>query len=327
MIAGLAGAPVDMTNEVLKLFGLGSEKPFGGSESIGSGMESMGMVSPERHIIGELGAGLVDPFSTVATGAKLAHGMTALMPLMTVYHGTPHKFEAFDASKIGTGEGAQAYGHGLYVAENPEVAKGYQDSTTVKFKGSQASELPEQAWDELGTVMQKHNIPGDMVAGVDEPKMVRMMLNKYAEQLNPSEKQIFEKYASAPEGNLYKVDLPDEHIEKMLDWDKPLSEQPHIMGLKNPNGEGTMADYFKHRQESPEDIAGADLMFQLGHRDSPKRSAEISDWFNQQGVPGVKYLDSTSRGTGKEGPRNFVIFPGNEDKLKILSRNGVPVNP
>jgi hypothetical protein len=46
-------------------------------------MESMGMVSPERHMVGELGAGLVDPFSTVATGAKLAHGMTALMPLMT----------------------------------------------------------------------------------------------------------------------------------------------------------------------------------------------------------------------------------------------------
>ncbi len=28
-------------------------------------------------------------------------------------------------SKIGTGEGAQAYGHGLYVAENPGVANEY----------------------------------------------------------------------------------------------------------------------------------------------------------------------------------------------------------
>lgn len=26
-------------------------------------------------------------------------------------------------------------------------------------------------------------------------------------------------------GSLYKVDLPDEHIAKMLDWDKPLSQQ------------------------------------------------------------------------------------------------------
>ena len=29
-----------------------------------------------------------------------------------VFHGSPHKFDKFDFSKIGTGEGAQAYGHG-----------------------------------------------------------------------------------------------------------------------------------------------------------------------------------------------------------------------
>ena len=34
------------------------------------------------------------------------------------YHGSPHDFDRFDMSKIGTGEGAQAYGHGLYFAEN-----------------------------------------------------------------------------------------------------------------------------------------------------------------------------------------------------------------
>ena len=29
-----------------------------------------------------------------------------------------------------------------------------------------------------------------------------------------------------PRGSLYKVDLPDSAIGKMLDWDKPLSQQP-----------------------------------------------------------------------------------------------------
>lgn len=43
-----------------------------------------------------------------------------------VYHGSPYEFEAFDLGKIGTGEGAQTYGHGLYFAENPEVASSYQ---------------------------------------------------------------------------------------------------------------------------------------------------------------------------------------------------------
>jgi hypothetical protein len=58
---------------------------------------------------------------------------------MDVWHGSPHRFAAtaknplgeFDPTKIGTGEGAQAYGHGLYFAENEGVAKGYRDNLTV----------------------------------------------------------------------------------------------------------------------------------------------------------------------------------------------------
>ena len=47
---------------------------------------------------------------------------------MTVWHGSPYKFTKFDASKIGTGEGNQVYGHGIYVAENPNVAKQYAEN-------------------------------------------------------------------------------------------------------------------------------------------------------------------------------------------------------
>ena len=45
-------------------------------------------------------------------------------PGFTAYHGSPHDFNAFDTSKIGTGRGAaQAYGHGLYFAGNEGVAR------------------------------------------------------------------------------------------------------------------------------------------------------------------------------------------------------------
>lgn len=44
------------------------------------------------------------------------------------YHGSPHNFERFDTAKIGTGEGAQVYGHGLYFAEQEAVAKSYRDA-------------------------------------------------------------------------------------------------------------------------------------------------------------------------------------------------------
>ena len=42
-------------------------------------------------------------------------GMQVPLVGMTAYHGTPHKIQGqFDISKVGTGEGAQAYGHGMY---------------------------------------------------------------------------------------------------------------------------------------------------------------------------------------------------------------------
>ena len=46
------------------------------------------------------------------------------------YHGSPYKFEEFDFSAIGTGEGAQAYGYGLYFAEAEDVARGYKEALT-----------------------------------------------------------------------------------------------------------------------------------------------------------------------------------------------------
>ena len=56
--------------------------------------------------------GMGTPFAQAgALGSAGGKGIKA-------YHGSPHDFDRFDLSKIGTGEGAQAYGHGLYFAEN-----------------------------------------------------------------------------------------------------------------------------------------------------------------------------------------------------------------
>jgi hypothetical protein len=47
------------------------------------------------------------------------------------YHGSPHSFDRFSLDKIGTGEGAQAYGHGLYFAESEDVARQYRDTLSA----------------------------------------------------------------------------------------------------------------------------------------------------------------------------------------------------
>ena len=52
-----------------------------------------------------------------------AEGLVLNQP---AYHGSPHRFDKFTLDKIGTGEGAQAYGWGLYFAGNKEVADWYR---------------------------------------------------------------------------------------------------------------------------------------------------------------------------------------------------------
>jgi hypothetical protein len=48
------------------------------------------------------------------------------------WHGSPHDFDRFDITKIGSGEGAQVYGHGLYFAENPGISRHYKDVLSKK---------------------------------------------------------------------------------------------------------------------------------------------------------------------------------------------------
>ena len=60
--------------------------------------------------------------------AELAPAVKDLERGIVAYHGSPHSFDQFSLDKIGTGEGAQAYGHGLYFASDEGVAKSYRDS-------------------------------------------------------------------------------------------------------------------------------------------------------------------------------------------------------
>lgn len=60
------------------------------------------------------------------------------------YHGSPHDFDRFDLSKIGTGEGAHAYGHGLYFADKESVAKAYRDKLSA---GNDTSAYPGRMYE------------------------------------------------------------------------------------------------------------------------------------------------------------------------------------
>ena len=245
-------------------------------------------------------------------GAEMLQGMSrgTVSPL-DVYHGSPYKFDRFDASKIGTGEGAQAYGHGLYLAENPGVAGAYKKNL------SQGRAPLEVNLDGAPFPAPKVNY-SNPDPQQQQLARIRTLLLQEGGDVDRAIARTYGADAAALEsfrgrvsvgdpGFLYKVDLPNDQIAKMLDFDKPLKDQtPEIQALAKQYGL-TDADHL-----------GGDLVAAMN-----AKRATGANTMRQAGIPGIKYLDATSRGTGK-GTRNFVVFPSEEKSLTILERNGQP---
>lgn len=237
----------------------------------------------------------------------------------TVWHGSPHKFDKFDSSKIGTGEGAQAYGHGIYAAESPDVASAYRASVSAE-KGNQFG-LDDGPIKGIATLIAARGDAGEQLAR-----------KAYASSVKDIDLAVKQARDAVNRGSyLYKVDLPDEAIAKMLDWDKPLSQQaPEVRAALNSpkvsemvgrlKSSGQLGDYSAAELQR---LSGSDWhdMIRQANADS---NVAPSEFLRQAGIPGIRYLDGGSRGTGA-GTSNFVVFPGNENLLTILERNGKPL--
>jgi hypothetical protein len=316
---------------------------------------------------------------------------------MDVWHGTPYRFDRFDASKIGTGEGAQAYGHGIYTAETRPVAEEYR-----KVLGAKSMTIDGKPMADKITNFEIQKLVGEY--SQDLPKL-KQELNNYIKKFsddNPyadisSAKNIVKaidenKFNVGTEGYLYKIDLPDEAVANMLDWDKPLSKQPESvqswlkdsfnpyrnqLTAKDSGGnEPTGSLIYNRLQELMSEGKKSDAFSNQANYGAANASREMME----AGVPGIRYLDQGSRvvsggelidifktpsgwkskikvtnraGTGFDSPTdtfttsmpfktedearqwaqdkisggtsNFVVFPGNEDLLRILEINDKPL--
>ncbi len=275
LIANTAGLPVDLVNTVLQSLGLGAEQPVGGSDSIRRALEYYGLSSETKRPMLETLAGLTPPKAVMGAARAAGQGAEAVgraaapvagqaienylvrsggvLPMDT-WHGSPHRFPPtaknplgeFDPMKIGTGEGAQAYGAGAgYLAENPQTARIY--SADRAYVGSAMQGKPstinfdDPAWLAQNTIDEF----GDTSKATSHLKMVQRIAAKHQSPETKAQVQaaidLLESGNITTKGFLYKVDLPDEQIAKMLDWDKPLSQQhPDVqaaLGKLMPKGE------------------------------------------------------------------------------------------
>jgi hypothetical protein len=331
-VAGNVAGPVDLLSFLLRKGGVPvPEDALGGSEWMKRKGLMRDVPKGAEQVVGET-LGLLAPTAIAANAPKIARGLlqmqeNAAMPRTLnpetgaiVWHGSPHKFDKFDASKIGTGEGAQAYGHGIYTAESPSVAKQYADS--VKDMGAVRKINAEMS--RLAKIMSADEVPGGY------RKYRSNVGRKAAEEYDALMAQR-DGVRTAP-GNLYKVDLPDTAIAKMLDWDKPLSQQaPEVQAaVKQYWTENPSLKYYGNLEKlTGEGIFLSAKAASLGPSGgsrvnlNPATEAASMD-LRHYGIPGIRYLDGGSRGAGT-GTSNFVVFPRNEDLLTILERNGAPL--
>jgi hypothetical protein len=237
----------------------------------------------------------------------------SLRRLIRAYHGSPHNFDRFDASKIGTGEGAQAHGYGLYFAGNEDVAYDYRErlgrALTEQEQGEYNRLVDEQQ--RLSALLRDHyrQYPINVIPPPGHA-VERMRLEHLSKQ---TERALIAM--NTKPGHMYEVEIAYPE-SALLDLDSPVGSQPKA--IQEALGEFARApSHFTFGQDG---WRGKNAYMRAA--EAGVSQAEASRFFQERGMPGLRYWDGDSRSAG-DGNRNYVIFPGAEDGISILRKYGL----
>ena len=234
-------------------------------------------------------------------------------PGIRAFHGSPHDFDKFSLDKIGTGEGAQSYGHGLYFAENEGVAQNYRDAlANIKVGGKEPDLKRPDHW--IAMALDAAN--GNKAKAVVDLR--RDLENQFPDNWPAIEEAIRQiESGSIPNqlppvsdrGRMYEVNIKADP-ESFLDWDKPLSQQSEKVrqalaqyGIDRPDWTGGQI------HESSKLVPGERM-----------DKGVAAQRLREAGIPGIRYLDQGSRGKG-DGSRNLVVF--DDSLIEILRKYGL----
>jgi hypothetical protein len=223
------------------------------------------------------------------TKAALAKG-GAVLAAPIIYHGSPHRFEKFDLSKMGTGEGQQMIAPGAYLSQSEDFAKGFMQDQ----RGQSAPTIAKKYlsnWGDSNLAIQKLDERYKTLLGESNPS--------YAQPFKDAA-DMLRKGDTDFSASLYKVDLPDSKARRMLNYEKELKNQPkHIRNLATKSGVDLSDTGFDLLQKLGRDQAGVEKL-------------------KNAGITGIKYSNEMTPGTS-----NYVVF--DPAILNILERNNKPI--
>lgn len=269
-------------------------------------------------------------------------------PGITAYHGSPYDFDRFQLDKIGEGEGAQAFGYGLYFTDSEDIAKFYKDKLSdemtsdvrYSFKGEEYERgTPE--WKMLSTIYNRgtanakklvKELKSDLAKG--EPYITADQVNRYEAILNqaPKKSQIKQNF-----GRTYEVDIAPK-VSELIDYDKPLGEQNQFIkdALKKVADEMNINDArnlgFDDFEFGGSEQKAINAAKKVMLDKDQSVVAFLNNWavfrgeqgageelLKKHGVRGIKYKANQgvgARNVPEQGANNYVIFDDKDVSIK-----------
>ena len=276
-------------------------------------------------LAGVTGAGLLGGSMFASEDAD-----AGILSRIKAFHGSPHDFDKFSTENIGTGEGAQAYGHGLYFAEREGTAKSYRDALSKRGKTNQQDKVFADGTEVFGVEQEMgRDIADGYMSFDDYEKYLINEPNAPQEYKDALESLRGKELKIDNGGKMYEVDI-DASPDELLDYDLPLNTQsPKIqksiddimksMGVESyvrDGGDGAETIYIGTG------LGGLNTGSQILNNLSGKRGpVGASQMLKEAGVKGIKYADAQTRFSPKGRTNNYVMF--DDETISIARKYGV----
>lgn len=221
------------------------------------------------------------------------------------YHGTPYLFDAFTLAHIGSGEGAQAHGWGLYFALNKRIAEAYRErlagARTYTYNGKSLHELYNELRREFQAELTKPTSSDKLaklylltskmslltsftIGGKGNVKLEKNAPKSTQDAYKWLTEEVYPNLKLEKKGKVYTVEIPDDDVMLREEW--KISNQ-------NDAVKEAYRQYCKERFGY--DNADVTSPYENGYdfyrsltewKGSPK---EASLWLNKHGVKGIRY--------------------------------------
>jgi hypothetical protein len=201
----------------------------------------------------------------VEGAAKMGEGSRSSIK---VFQGTPYEFEKFSTEKIGTGEGAQAFGWGLYFTDVRDIANYYAESVGLKNRKQSGIRYPrpEYIGSQFLDIINKKNKPSK---------------SEFESILNKEKQRVSDEINNSNDVD-YKTDLEDY-----------LSSLNKIKSLQDAVSDKIVYDVTLHEGKTPDQYTYLEWDKPVGNEIKNKVNSAISNLVEKYSIANNKYLEYT----------------------------------